>query len=155
MSSKNSISDQNNICAEKEQASKTASASKGYLAIKNLKQRDAHLNNDGQQQNFADSSRQQAKGHTATFNGEFAQELFYNYSGPICKGSSTVHSAGLGSIEDFAELDQKTMDTEKKASQGTMPGNKSGKSSNSSNLQNFDLAPSLRFKDSRSLAFSS
>lgn len=46
------------------------------------------------------------------------------------------------------------MDTEKKASYVTMPGNKSGKSSNSSNLQTFDVTPSLRFKDSRSITYS-
>ena len=41
------------------------------------------------------------------------------------------------------------MDTEKKGSQGVITIDKSGKSSNSSNLHNFDLkaSGSLRFKD--------
>ena len=53
--------------------------------------------------------------------------------------------------EDFLiELDQKTMDTEKKASYGTATGEKSGKSSNSSNLHAFELKASgdVRVKDS-------
>jgi len=47
-------------------------------------------------------------------------------------------SVGHGSEENFYELDQKTMDTEKKASSGTGPGKNSGKSSNLSNAQNFE-----------------
>ena len=45
--------------------------------------------------------------------------------------------------DDFLEIDRKTMDTEKKASVSTMPGQKSNQSSGHQGIENDSLALSM------------